>query len=34
MTYTYYIYKGTNEDSLNMGGPHPKERPPTNPQKD
>lgn len=26
MTYTYYIYKGTNEDFLNMGGPHPKER--------
>ena len=26
MTYTYYIYKGTNEDFLNLGGPHPKER--------
>ena len=26
MTYTYYIYKGTNEDFLNIGGPHPKER--------
>ena len=26
MTYTYYIYKGTNEDFLNMGGPHPKDR--------
>ena len=26
MTYTYYIYNGTNEDFLNLGGPHPKER--------
>ena len=26
MTYTYYIYNGTNEDFLNIGGPHPKER--------
>lgn len=26
MTYKYYIYKGTIEDFLNMGGPHPKDR--------
>ena len=26
MTYHYYIYHGTIEDFLNMGGPHPKDR--------